>query len=132
MKTTTCNFRLSSDELICVKIQSTLEFNFKSTYMPGFNPSDEVLYQIVMSLSTEPESKSNVVYPWSEELSDKILYEVAAEFFDEEQEHKMNTSKSPTPLLQYLNINILKEQLGKTHLDCYRNTNVFNPLETDL
>ena len=34
---------------------SFLEFDFKSTYIPGFDPSDKFLYQITVPLSTEPE-----------------------------------------------------------------------------
>ena len=41
--------------------------------MQGFHPSDELLYQIVVPLSTEPESKS-----------DELLHEVVAQFSDEE------------------------------------------------
>ena len=50
-----------------------------------------------MPLSTEPEPKSDDTCPWSE---DDLLYEVAAQLSDEEQEDKMDTSEPPATLLQ--------------------------------
>ena len=52
-----------------------------------------------MPLSTEPEPKSDDTCPWSDELSDNLLYEVAAHLCDGEQEDRMETSDSPTTLL---------------------------------
>ena len=47
---------------------SFLEFDLESTYMPGFDLSDVLLYQIAMPLPTEPGPKSDDTYPWAEEL----------------------------------------------------------------
>ena len=68
--------------------------------MLGFDPSNKHLYQITVPLSTEPEQKSDDTCLLSEELSDKLLYEVAAQVFDEEQEDKMDTSEPPATWLQ--------------------------------
>ena len=48
-------------------------------FMSGLDPSDEVLYQITMPMSTETEPISNDTYPWSDELSNKLLFEVATQ-----------------------------------------------------
>ena len=53
-------------------------------YMPGFNPSDELLYQIIVSISTAKEPISDYTCLWPGELSDKHLNEVTTELFDEE------------------------------------------------
>ena len=54
------HFRLAADDPIHVKRPtSLLEFNFKYTYMPGFDPSDKLLYQIIMPVLTDPEPKSD-------------------------------------------------------------------------
>ena len=80
-----------------------------------------------MSLSSEPELKSDAMCPWSEELSDELLYEVAAQFSDEEQEAEMDTSEPTATLLEPLNIYI-QEML----LDCYRNTYKIKLLENEF
>ena len=47
----------TSDDPIYVRRPSSfLEFNFELTYMPGFDPSDELLYQITVPMSAEPEA----------------------------------------------------------------------------
>ena len=77
------HFRLTQDDPIHVKRPASfLEFDFESTYIPRFDLSDELLYQIEVPLSTETESKLDDTCPWSEELSDELLYEVAAQFSD--------------------------------------------------
>ena len=78
-------FRLTSYDPICVKRSSSFpEFNFESTYIPGFNPPDEMLYQITVPMSTETELISDDMCPKSDELSDELLYEVGAQLSDEE------------------------------------------------
>ena len=50
------NFRLTSDEPIHANRPSSFpEFDFKSTYKPEFVSSEELIYQITVPLSTEPE-----------------------------------------------------------------------------
>ena len=70
---------------------SFLESDFEFTYIQGFDPSDEFLYQIKVPLFTEPK-------PRSEELLDDLFYKVAAQLSEEEQEDLMDTSKPPAPL----------------------------------
>ena len=48
-----------------------------------------------MPISTEADSKSHNMCPWSDEISDDLLYEGAAQFFDEEWGDKMDTSEPP-------------------------------------
>ena len=48
--------------------------------MPRFEPSDEMIHQITVPISIEPESKSEDICPWSNDLFDELLYEVAAQF----------------------------------------------------
>ena len=82
---------------------SSLEYDFKSAYMPGFNPSDGLLYKISVGFfvfATEPQSKSDVAYPWPEELSYELLQDITAQFSDKGQEDKMDTGKPPATLLQ--------------------------------
>ena len=50
-----------------------LELNFVSTFIPGFDPSDELSYQITTPVSIEPKPRSYGTFPWSEELSDEPL-----------------------------------------------------------
>ena len=68
--------------------------------MPGFDRAAELLYQIAIPLPTEPEPKSDDAYPWSDQLSDELLHDVAAQFSDEEQGDKLDTSEPPAYLLQ--------------------------------
>ena len=71
-------FKLILDGLIHAKRPSSfLEFGFESTYMPGFGPSDKLLYQITVSMSTEKEPISDDVCPWLDEISDKLLHKFA-------------------------------------------------------
>ena len=77
---------LASGEPIHAKRPSSfLEFNFKSYYMPGFDLPDKLLYKIAVPLSTELESKSDDMWPWSNKLIDELFYEVAAQFSDEKK-----------------------------------------------
>ena len=48
----------------------------------------------------EWQPKSDDTCPWSEELSDELLYEDAAQLSVEEQEDKIDTSEPPAILLQ--------------------------------
>ena len=93
------------------------KFDFKPTHMPGFEPSDEFLYQITVPFSTESEPKSDDTCPWSKELSNELLYEVAAKLFDEEHKAKIDTSELPANYLNPLNIEctikkVLNEKLA--------------------
>ena len=73
------HFRLISDDHIHVKRPSSFpEFDFGSTYMPRFKHSANLLYQSTVSISTEPEPISDDQCPWSDELSNELLNEVAA------------------------------------------------------
>ena len=97
--------------------------------MPGFNLLDELLYQIAVSFSTEPDPKSDKNCP----LSYEVLYEVAGQFYDEEQEDMMNTSEPPAALLQPSKCKCTtRTAKQEIHFDCYKNTYVFTPLETEL
>ena len=108
------------------------DFNFESTYMPGLDPSDDLLYQIAAPLSTEPESKADDTCLCPEELSDELLYEIEAQF-SEEQEDMINTSESLETLLQPPKNGCNTRTLRKnTHLGHYRNMYVFKPLATEL
>ena len=61
------HFRPVADDPTHAKIPlSFLEFDINSTYMAGLDPSDGLLYQITVPISTEPELKSNDACPWSE------------------------------------------------------------------
>ena len=52
---------------ICAKRPSSfLQLDFKSNYLPGFDPSDELLYQITVPISTEEKSISDDTCPWSD------------------------------------------------------------------
>ena len=114
-------------------LPSFLEFSYKSTYMPGCNLTDEVLYTIAIPLSNEPESKSDDTYPWSEILSDEILYEIAVQLSEEEQEDKMDTSESPSNLLQLpKHGHTTRTPTLKTLLGHCRDTFVLNLLDTEL
>ena len=86
--------------LFTLRPSSFPELDFKSTLIAGFDPSNELLYQIAVTFLTEPESKSDDSCPWSDEIKDELQYEVAAQFSDEEQEDKMDTSEPPASLLQ--------------------------------
>ena len=48
-------------------------------YILGFDLSDKWLHHIMVPLSTETGVISNDTCPWSDELSDKHLYEVVAQ-----------------------------------------------------
>ena len=88
------------DPIYATRPSSFLKFDFKSTYMPLFNPSDEPLHQITVPMLTEKEYISDDVCSWSDELCNELLYEVAAWLSDEEWENKLNTYEIPATLLQ--------------------------------
>ena len=46
--------------------------------MPGFNLSDDLLYQITVPISTGKEPIFDDAYTWSDELSNKCSYKVTA------------------------------------------------------
>ena len=67
-------FRLVTDDLIWAKRPLNFsEADFKSNYIPGFNPSDKCSYQVTVPSMTEPEARPDDPWPWSEELSDELL-----------------------------------------------------------
>ena len=54
------HFRLTLDDPTHAKRPSSFpEFDFRFTYILGFNLSDDLLYQIAVPLSIEPEQKSD-------------------------------------------------------------------------
>ena len=57
-----------------------LEFKSESTYIPGFDPSDELSFQITVPLTTETKSRSDDTYPQSEELSDDVYVKLQLNF----------------------------------------------------
>ena len=48
----------TSDPIPVKRPSSFLEFNFKFTGMPGFCPSDDLLYQIMVPILTDKEPTS--------------------------------------------------------------------------
>ena len=91
------HFGLSSYDPICVKRPASFpELDFKSTYISRFNPSGQLLYHIAVPTITQEEPRPDDTCFWSNAPSDELLlYEVTAQFWDEEQEDKMNTSEPP-------------------------------------
>ena len=73
------HFKLVADDSTQAKRPlSFREFYFKSTYITGFDLSDELSYQVKIPLTTKPEPRPDDTHPWSEEISDEYLYKVAA------------------------------------------------------
>ena len=52
--------------------------------MSAIHPLEELLNQIAVSLSNEPESKADDTCHWSKEHLDELLHKVAAQLSDEE------------------------------------------------
>ena len=52
--------------------------------MPKFDPSGELLHQIVVPMSTDIEPTSDYTWPCLEELSNKLLYEVTVKLYNEQ------------------------------------------------
>ena len=94
-------FRHDADDLNHAKGPlSFQEYDLEFTYMPGVYSSDELLCQITMPLSNESKPKSDDTCPLSEEISNKLSYEVAVQLSDEEQKEMMDTSEPPATLYQ--------------------------------
>ena len=88
------HFRLAADEPIQEKkCLSCPECDFESIYIPGFNIGDEFSYHATAPPTANLEPRPDDTFPWSEELSDKLSYEVVAQLSEKEQEGLMNTSE---------------------------------------
>ena len=79
-----------------------------------------VLYVYVTPSTTKLEPRPDDTYPWSEELSDEIIYEVAAQISrEEEQKDSMNPSELSatfyTPFEYKQTVEKLKQRNCLTH-----------------
>ena len=84
-----------------------------------------------MPLSTESESKSDDVCPWSK-LSNEPLHDASAKLSDEEQGDKMDISDQPATLLQPPKCGLTTKAFRQKPAWIIRETHVFNLLETEL
>ena len=60
------------------------DFDWHSTYIPGMDPSDELLYQVAVLVPDKEQSWQNLTTLWPEQPSDKSQYEATTMFSDEE------------------------------------------------
>ena len=87
---------VADDPISAKKHLSFPEFDLKSTCIPAFDLSDELSFQVTIPSTTKLESGPDDTSPWPEVLSDELLYEVAAQLSEEEEEeYLMNSIEAP-------------------------------------